>query len=410
MNTQNYSSFNTIKTVAAREIAVTMRTKSIIISIIITLLVALGAIGAMAYFNAKDEAKGADSIAVVGMAPESFSSDSLTAEKVKDRAEAKAQVENGDVEAALVPLGEDDSAKEAATKGWELLFDGSPDTQLTNQVQAIVAANATNFGLAQMDIDPAELAKVTPNSTVTPQDISFGEGEDGKSGEANMAAMLTVLGGIMVIIFVVMLFAGNIGGRVTEEKSSRVVEIVLSSVRPLDFLAGKLVGNTLFGFLCSFVIVAAAGTALYFSGLLDGMDFDWSILPLLLVALLLGLMFFGSLYAAAGAMVLRTEDLQSTQTPILFLVMATMYIPLFGWTNIDATWMQVMAWIPPFSMGVAPLQMAAGNMSLSMVLLSYLIFAVTTFVVLWFVSRIYRRAILNNGKKMTWRQAFSAKG
>lgn len=394
----SYSSANTITTVAAREVAVTMRTKSIIISLVITLLVALGIIGGVTYFKNKNEGE-VDTLAVVDMAPESFDSESLKGEKVKDRAEAEQKVKDGDAKAALVPMKPGDG-----TKGWELLFDGLPNMQLAGQVEAIVAANATNYGLAQMNVDPQELAKVTPNAEVTHVNISSSDGSD---GEGDFIAIITVLAGTMIIMFIITLFAGNIGGRVTEEKSSRVVEIVLSSVRPLDFLAGKLIGNTVFGLLASFLIIGIAGAALFFSGLLDGFEFDWTVVPLLLLSMILGLAFFGSLYAAAGAMVQRTEDLQSTQAPILILVMATIYVPMFGYMNIDATWMQVMAWVPPFSAGVAPLQFAAGNMSLGMVLLSYALFAVVTVAVLWFVARIYRNAILNNGRKLTWRQAFT---
>lgn len=67
--------------------------------------------------------------------------------------------------------------------------------------------------------------------------------------------------------------------------------------------------------------------------------------------------------------------------------------------------MQVMTWLPPVSMLVAPLQVAGGNLSWLGLLASYVLMAVVTALIIVLVGRIYRRAILNNGRKMTWRQA-----
>ena len=133
-----------------------------------------------------------------------------------------------------------------------------------------------------------------------------------------MAGVATVLIGAMVVVFSVMTFAGLIGGRVTEEKSSRVVEIILSSVRPVDFLAGKILGNTIVGFLATLLILGGGAISLAATGLASDIELDYGLVAVLLVGEILGLLFFGSLYAAAGSMVQRTEDLQSTQTPVSY--------------------------------------------------------------------------------------------
>ena len=70
--------------------------------------------------------------------------------------------------------------------------------------------------------------------------------------------------------------------------------------------------------------------------------------------------------------------------------------------------MQVLAWVPPFSLAVAPLQFANGNMGVGQVLGSYVVCAIATVLVLLLVARIYRNAILNNGKRMSWREAFKS--
>lgn len=387
----SYSSMNTIATVAQREMRVALRNKGIMISVVITLVLTLAGIGALTLLS--DREGGQPSIAVVGMNVPTPEGAEVTFVNVADRETAVTAIEMGDDDAALVPTGQ----------GWELLSEGDPSPTVLGAATQLVTSQATEEALAGFGLTPEEFTAALPPTTVIPVDI----GSDA-TAEINYPAVLTVLAGVIVLMFTVMLFAGNIGGRVTAEKSSRVVEIILASVRPMDFLAGKILGNVIFGFLATTAIVVIAGAALAFSGLLEGMEFDWGILVVLLVAFLLGMIFFGSLYAAAGAMVQRTEDLQSTQMPILILLIATVYSATFGFNALDSTWMEVLAWIPPMSVAVAPLQYAAGNFGLGQLALSYGILALTNLLAIWLVARIYRAAILNNGRRMTWRQALTA--
>ena len=210
----------------------------------------------------------------------------------------------------------------------------------------------------------------------------------------------------MILMFSIMLFAANIGGRVTEEKSSRIIEIILGSVRPLDFLTGKILGNTLFGLGAVSVILAIGIVGLRLSGLHGKMTIEFSILPALIIAFILGICFFGSLYAAAGAMVQRTEDLQSTQMPIVFLLAATIYTPLFGYQYMDETWMRILMWVPPFSIGSGPLQYSAQNITTGELVLSQFITFLVTLVVVLFAGRIYRRAIFDNSGRSRWGRVF----
>lgn len=331
-----------------------------------------------------------DSVAVVGMEADAFADSGLETQAADDRDSAVQLIDDGDVDAALVPANDE---------GWELLANGTVSTTISTTVNQVVAAQAQAEALDTLNIDPQELAAATPSAEVTAVDL-----ETDEASEEQMGNVAIVLIAAIVVVFSIMTFAGLIGGRVTEEKSSRVVEIILSTVRPVDFLAGKVIGNTIIGLLGTFLILAGGVASLAFTGAASEIQLDYGLIAALLVGEILGLLFFGSLYAAAGSMVQRTEDLQSTQMPILLIVFATMYVPMFGWTNLDATWMQVMGWVPPVSMLVAPLQVAGGNMSWLGLAGSYAVLAVVTALILIVVARIYRRAILNNGKKMTWRQ------
>ncbi|MGP6173991.1 ABC transporter permease [Corynebacterium sp. A21] len=399
----SYSSLNTIKTVAGREIIVATRSKGIILSLVITLVVIIAGIGVItwlsnressdpevvlygieeSYFEVPEATGAADSPVFPGAGLSSL--DLSTAASPED---ARERVAEG-ADAALV----------LNNGRFDLISDGDPNAGILATLNIGLSSYSQTEALGAVNIAPDDYYAALPDVSLNL--VNIGE-------ESDFAAIITVLAGVSVLIFFIMLFAGNIGGRVTEEKSSRVVEIILSSVRPLDFLAGKLLGNMLVGLIGTVVILGIAMIALSFSGLLDDFDLDLTVLPILALAYILGLLFFGSLWAAAGAMVSRSEDLASTQTPIMIFVFGVIYAPAFGWSALDSTIMQVLSWLPPFSLSVAPLQGAAGNMSWALVLASYAVMALVTFLVLLLVARIYRNAILHNGRKMKWTQALKS--
>lgn len=387
-----YSRASAIRTVTGREIQVATKNKGIIATFIIALVVVVGAIFVINYFSNKDSdnpellVSGADAAVVSEIA-----GDGIDVSTVDDRDAAVAAVEDGK-DAALVRTDD----------GFELLSDGGADPSISGAAQAVASAIAQNDALASVGVDPAEFTAALPDATVTTTDISDDAQED------TIAAVVTTMLGTMVVLTFIMIFAGNVGGRVTEEKSSRVVEIILATIRPIDLLIGKVLAMLVIGFIGTVVILGVAMAALSTTGMLDDIEIDAATLPVLLVSFILGMLFFSALYAAAGSLVSKAEDLSSTQMPVMLIFFAVMYPPIFGWSVPDSTVMQVLSWVPPMSLGVAPMRYAAGEMSLGLLAASYALLALTTLLVLLLVARIYRGSILNNGKKMTWMRAIKA--
>ena len=391
---KTYSPMHTITTTAKREVQILLLKKGVIVTLVIMLLAMFGMIGFATWMKNKDDAEaeaGGPAIAAVGIAEQLLDDAGYDARTATDRTDAEQMVRDGDVEAALIV--EDDT--------WEVLADGSPSTTVLTGLDAFSQQQARAETLSNLGISPADYEAASPQINVVPVDINDTEGDDTAQ---LLTRMLTTFFALIVVMFTVITFAAQVGSRVTEEKSSRVVELILASVRPLDFLAGKLLGTVIFGFLATAVLLAIGGVGLKVSGLIDDVEIDWSALPILLIAWLLSMLFFGGLYAAAGAMVQRTEDLQSTQMPILILLMACVYLPSFGWSNTDATFMQVVSWIPPFSIFAAPLTYAAGDFTAVQLAGSFALAAVTTVLVVWGAARIYKRTILNNGSVTKWSQ------
>ncbi|WP_087116181.1 ABC transporter permease [Corynebacterium urinipleomorphum] len=396
MNTSTYSPLHTILTTAKREIQILFSKKSVVITLLIMLLAIIGGIGFAAWQKDKDPEDKAQSVAVVNVDKQLLDGSGLEPRDAADRADAERLVRDGDVEAALI----------AENDTWQVVSDGFPDDGVMSSVDALAETYSQATALEKLGISPAEYQAAAPAIDVVPVDIGdLDAGKDDEASKQDFIRLLTVFILIMLIVFMVITFAAQVGSRVTEEKSSRVVELILSTVRPFDFLAGKILGNLVFGFISTAILLAAGFIGLQVTGLLDDIEIAWSVLPVMLVAYLLAMVFFGGLYAAAGAMVQRTEDLQSTQMPVLLLILASAYVPAFGWMSTDATWMQVMSWIPPVSIFAAPLSYAAGDFTGGQLAVSLAIAAVATLAVVWVTARIYRRSILNNGKTTTWSEA-----
>lgn len=385
-----YSPMHTITTTAKREVQILLLKKGTIISLVILLLAILGFIGFAAWQKDKDESgEAGPAVAAVGVDAQLLNDAGYDGRAAADRNEAEQLVRDGDVKAALV----------AEENRWEVVSDGMPSTSILAGLEGLSQQYSRAETLDNLGISAADYEAASPQIEVVPVDVN-----DGGDTEQQLLRLLTTFIALMVVIFTVITFAAQVGSRVTEEKSSRVVELVLASVRPLDFLAGKLLGTLVLGFVATAVLLVVGVVGLKVSGLVDDIEFDWAVVPILLIAWTLAMLFFGALYAAAGAMVQRTEDLQSTQMPILLLIMASACIPGFGWMSTDATWMQVMSWIPPFSIFAAPLSYAAGDFTAAQLAASFALAALATALAVWAAARIYKRSILNNGSVTKWSQ------
>lgn len=388
--TQKYSRADAIRTVTGREIQVAMRSKGLIITAAIVLVVVVGGVFLLSWLDGRDQDN--PSLVVAGV-------DETAVTAVVGEGIAVTSVDSRDAAVDAVKDDGKDAALVRDNDGFTLIADGTPDDALMAASQVAASAIAQNDALDAVGVDPDEFAAALPDAAVETVDVSDEATDD------TQPAVVTTMLGTMVILTFIMTFAANVGGRVTEEKSSRVVEIILATIRPLDLLIGKVVAMLIVGFVGTAVILGAALASMAATGMLADVDLDPATLGILMVSYILGMLFFSALYAAAGSLVSRAEELGSTQMPVMLLFFAVMYPPIFGWSAMDSTVMEVLAWVPPMSMGVAPMQYAAGNLSPLGLAASFLLLAAATLLVLMVVARIYRGSILNNGRRLSWMRA-----
>jgi ABC-2 type transport system permease protein len=227
-----------------------------------------------------------------------------------------------------------------------------------------------------------------------------GEGDSGDEGVAFTASLVLYL---QLIIYGLAVASG-----VVEEKSSRVVEVLLASIPPRALLAGKIAGIGLLGLL-QLLLTAVVGLGLASaSGAIELSADDAGVLAVVLVWFLLGYLLWACLYAMAGAVVSRQEDLQSSTT-VLTLVLVVSYLVAFPVLDDPDSAIAVISSLVPLSSPIVmPARVvvdAAGTVEI-IASLGLLVVAIAALLPLG--ARIYENAVLRMGKPLRLREAWNA--
>jgi ABC-2 type transport system permease protein len=227
------------------------------------------------------------------------------------------------------------------------------------------------------------------------------------------------LGYVMAILlyFAILVYGIGLMQSVLEEKTSKIVEVLVSSLRPFQLLAGKLVGvggTSLFQFLIwaisTRILLSQRGPIMSRLGG-DGAAgfFQLPSVPASTAALFLfyfvgGFLLYSAMFAAVGAMSNSHQEAQQAQQPVTMLLMLSMFSLLAMITNPGSTYAVVLSLIP-FSAPIAmPVRWVAGSVPLEEVLASMAFLVVGIIAVLWVAARIYRVGILMTGKRPTIRE------
>jgi ABC-2 type transport system permease protein len=302
-----------------------------------------------------------------------------------DEAAARRGVEDGDVDAALV-------SPSAAQP--ELLVEKSGGTAET-LVQGAVQGMAVTQQLADAGVQlqsPPQLAVVALDP----------------DADADTEAAVVALVGVVVLYSLLILFGQFVAQGVVEEKSSRVVELLLATMRPWQLLAGKVLGLGLLG-LAQMLVIAVIGVA-------GALAFDVVELPGRLIGtvvtvvawFVLGYAFYASVFAAAASLVSRQEDLASVITPASVLLVLGFVISIQAAQDPSGTLATVTSFVPGLSPLVMPVRQAAGAAAWWEVVLAVALMLVSIAVIVRVGGRIYSGALLRTGGKIKLREALRA--
>jgi ABC-2 type transport system permease protein len=320
-----------------------------------------------------------------------------------------AQAEASGVDLQVVDAGSDarqralDGDLSALVDGTEVISKDTLDPALAAVLDSahrqVVGARA----LAEQGIDAAEVSAALD---VPPLDRVTANEDDPRSDQRRTLAFVAT-----VILYGQIIGYGFwVATGVVEEKSSRVVEVLLATIRPRVLLTGKIIGIGVLG-LVQLLILGVAG--LVAGRATGGLDIDGETLGIVGIAFawfLLGYAFFASLFAAAAARVSRQEDVQNVTTPITMVLLASFFAGIYASNAPDSSLTTVLSIVPPFSALVNPPRIAAGAVPGWQVGLAVLLMLLVIVVLVRVAARLYEGAVLRTGAKVGWREAWQGSG
>jgi ABC-2 type transport system permease protein len=211
---------------------------------------------------------------------------------------------------------------------------------------------------------------------------------------------------VLLLFMAISVYGGYVLTGVVEEKSSRVVEVLLSRVPPSSLLGGKIAGIGLAG-LAQFASVAAAAVATLLitqpAGLPPG---TLTTIPMLVVWFVLGFAFYSLLYGSLGSLASRNEDAQAAAGPVIALVVGIYALAVMAMANPGAAWVTIVSMLPPTAPIIMPLRatlvsVPAWQMAAAVILLLAAIYGLFRA-----SARLYQNAVLHTGARLHLREAW----
>lgn len=322
--------------------------------------------------------------------------------------------------------GTEQEAKDAVTDGdyvgvlsVSLAEDNIPQgTYYTEQISEYKVSSLLEQALQQLKVtvasQSAQVEQATINEIMSP--VAFEKvslKEDAKTEEELSQTRGLVYIMLFLLYFGVLMYGSMISTEVATEKSSRVMEILISSVSPVKQMFGKIFGIALLG-LTQFGLIVLVGyiavqqnkeflDSTSISSYLGFSNIEISTLIYAIVFFLLGYMLYATIAAVLGSLVSRTEDAQQVMTPMILLIVVAFFLAMTGLSNPEATYVTVTSFIPLFTpmlmfLRVGMLEVPMWEVAISLVIL------VATIVALGIIGgRIYRGGVLLYGRSSSFK-------
>ena len=327
----------------------------------------------------------------------------------------------------IIPKVEDNSKLQ---KEIQFVSNASPSVSFIDDLQDVIAKKITAENFQKAGLDTLKINNAKAKISIKLEKAS---GEQSFKGSSLVKIITGGAFGYLIMMFIV-LYGNMVMRSVIEEKTSRIIEVIISSVKPFQLMMGKIIGTSLAGIL-QFIIWAILGlTAMFIiSGMLgihmgasaglqaqamqhtstSEMQMYFKELLNLPIATILisfiiyfigGYFLYSSFYASIGAAVDNETDSQQFLLPIIMPLILGVYIGFFTVINDpNGTVATVFSMIPLTSPIVMMMRIPFG-VPIWQIIVSMLILFGTFFGVVWFAAKIYRVGILMYGKKPTWRE------
>jgi ABC-2 type transport system permease protein len=328
-------------------------------------------------------------------------------------------------------------AKDNATLENQIQFisNESPSISFIEKTQEVIAKKMTLTNLEEANLDTLAIHQAEAKVTIN---LKKASGEQSLKGLNEIKIAIGGAFGYLIMMFII-IYGNMVMRSVIEEKTNRIIEIIISSVKPFQLMMGKIIGTSLAGIL-QFFIWAIIGLSLLFSAsvflganvgatnqippeMMQSAQQElattaqmyiteiWN-LPIATILICFVIYFIGgyflysSFYASIGAAVDNETDSQQFLLPIIMPLVLGVYIGFFTVVNDPHGTVATVFSMVPLTSPIVMLMRIPFGVPLWQIALSITILFATFFLVVWFASKIYRVGILMYGKKPTWKELY----
>ena len=432
---------NHLGLIIKREYLTKVKNRSFLIMTVLSPLIMIALIAVVAYLTQlnNDKQRVISVLDESGIVKDVFEDTENTTYKILNNIsieDAITQVKDNN-EYGLLHISKSNSLEDKYGLQTKFFSEESPAFSIVSSMENKLGKRLENLKLRDYGVDPESI-----NASKTSIDIiqeSFSGETSSKTG-TYMKLFFGGLAGYLLFMFII-IYGNMIMRSVIEEKTSRIIEIIISSVKPVQLMLGKIIGTSLAGITQFVIWIILGGVAMTIVSAIFGIDMaqmqtpqqelidqamadpnanakiqmlfsEFASLPIanLLIMFVLffigGYLLYSSLYAAIGAAVDNETDTQQFMLPILMPLILAVYVGIF--TVIEdphGTVSTVFSFIP-FTSPVVMLMRIPFGVPLWQQLVSLLLLVGTFTFTVWFAAKIYRVGILMYGKKPTYKDLF----
>ncbi|HEX2130535.1 MAG TPA: ABC transporter permease [Actinophytocola sp.] len=380
--------------VARREVTARLHTRSFVVGTVVSMVVLVGFV--LAHSTLFDERRfttvglNGQSIAVAEPLTEAAAALDLEVRttEVTDLTAAREQVADGTLDALV----------SGAPAALHVLVRGDLDPDLHNVLDGIVQRQVLSGLLASVEeLDAGEVL-----ATIAGADVEVRSLEPADPRHDQRVALALIV--VALLYLSLLLYGSLVAQGVVEEKSSRVVEALLATIRPGQLLCGKIAGLGLVG-LVQFAAVGGVGLLLaVLTGVLTIAGTAASALAWGMLWYVLGYLLYAVVFAAVGALVSRQEDVQAVLMPVTSVLVVAFVLGFAVLSvNPDGTAATVLSLLPPLSPILMPGRIALAAVPLWQVGVAIVLTAASIVLVARLGALVYRNAVLHLGPRLRLR-------
>ncbi|MBA3628520.1 MAG: ABC transporter permease [Actinobacteria bacterium] len=387
------SNYQAIGLITRREITQRLHDKAFLISTAFTAIIILGIVLVPQLVGGDDEQRlgvAGEASRPLAEALEGLPQDgpvTIETRSYPDEAEATAAVKAGEVEAALID--------------GRFVVESEAPEELVAAVQAAERRLRVQRLIRTQQVPQDEL-----EAALDPQPVGVRALDPPEPREGELTTIAAV--GVLLLYLQVVTYGYWIAMGVAEEKSSRVVEVLLAKTRPAPLMAGKILGIGLLA-LGQLLLLSAIGLiAALVTGAVELPAQAAGTMAIVLMWFVLGFALYAVLFAAAGALASRQEEVQNTASPMTIVLVAAFMLSFQALSDPDGVIARVCTFVPMAAPLVMPLRITLGEAPAWEIAASVALTVATTALLIPFTGRLYSGAILRTRTQTKLREAWQA--